>query len=248
MTESQQASATYARLTQASRAYLRLAEVLQEALREAEASGAAQPEALRRGFEAYAKAGLPGLEPWQSLLAAAPGLTRSMAETLDRLAIPPDMAPMREARDWLRQWTQHSAAYADAAATCAQLLSRTQVEALERFDASQTEADVADDLAPLRQCYDACVDAGEAAYADLASEPAWLDAQARMTNALMALRKHERDGLERLLQQWNLPGPSDYAAALQRLHTMRRELRALTARVEALEARLGRDGELKGGL
>lgn len=237
---SEEADAAYAKLLEASRAYRHLGEAVRDALREtpdADASAADDwREAARKGLSAYTDAFTPGLDAWTQCLAAAPGLTRPLTEALERLPEPLGLADGHQER--FREWTKCSAAYADAAAEYARLLQQAHAQALAKLDPcpAAPEADE-DDPATLRRLYDAYVDQGEDAYAALVTDPAYLEAQARMTNAFLALRKQERDWLEDLCVALNLPSRRTLDATLQRLQATRRELRELRDRVEALEAR-----------
>ena len=144
-----------------------------------------------------------------------------------------------------RRWTELNAESVDAGLEYARFLGRTHARALEKMAArlasfeTAEEEDPGEDSRTMRRLYDLCVDCGEAAYAELAADQGYLNAQARVTNALVALRNHEQQGFQEWLTTMRVTGRRELGAVVRRLQAVRRELRDLKDRMEGLEERLG---------
>ena len=234
-------------------------ETVQEGIREYatwfESGGeAADPsEAWGRFAEKW---GVPA-DAWEPFFNTASGLPAQVsevmggagpfAETLKRWFEAPAGGFGREHRRSFRRWSELNAEYVDAGLEYARFLGRANAAALKKIAARlpSFETDAGEGSGAMRKLYDLCVDCGEDAYADLAKDQTYLDAQARVIHALMALRKHEQAWFQQGLRMLHVPGRREFDAVVRRLQTVRRELRDLKDRVEALEERADEQAALR---
>ena len=226
------------------REYAKLFDPGDEAADRPEAQGAFEEWAGKWGISADAwekffnvASGLP------AHVSGAMGAAGPFAEVLRRWFD----GPADGHRPWFQRWTELNAEYVNAGLEYARFLGRANAAALKKIAARlpSFETDAGEGSGAMRKLYDLCVDCGEDAYADLAKDQTYLDAQARVIHALMALRKHEQAWFQQGLRMLHVPGRREFDAVVRRLQTVRRELRDLKDRVEALEERADEQAALR---
>ena len=201
-------------------------------------------------FEAWAKKWGISADAWEKFFNTASGLPAHVSEALGAAGPFAEVlrrwfdGPADGHRPWFQRWTELNSEYVGAGLEYARFLGRANARALEKMAARLTSFETAEkedpgeDSRAMRRLYDLCVECGEDAYAELAADRGYLNAQARVTNALMALRNHEQQGFQEWLTTTRVPGRREFDAVVRRLQAVRRELRDLKDRMEAFEERL----------
>ena len=196
-------------------------------------------------------------DAWETFLPTVPGMPANMSEALsgartledalERLlsgsAMKPAVGLAREHQESFLRWTRLNKEYTDACMQYVRFLGQAHAKALENIGRKLASVETAEQGPDtMRRLYDLYVDCGEEVYGTLAHDRPYLDAQTRMTNALMALRKHEREWMQDVLGMRNVPGRREMNAVMKRLQSVRRDLRTLKDRVQALDERSGDEG------
>lgn len=172
--------------------------------------------------KAFRQEGPPGPDTLRRvvarLLAAPPlGYTREWQEQL---------------QEWADLWLEHGQAMQEYQAE----LGKVTTGALDRLGARLlARAREGKPLESLREAYDLWVDCGEEAYAEVASGPAFISAQARLTNTLMAVKRHEQQLMAEVQSGLNMPTRRELDTSHKRVHELRRELRGLEGRIGDLD-------------
>jgi class III poly(R)-hydroxyalkanoic acid synthase PhaE subunit len=254
---------TYKRVFDAGRNFFEMGEMFWNLAREAQSAGENWRQGLERTLEEFKAAlqqtsgeasdawsgfsrgwGLSG-DAWQDFMKslgqspvhaeAVTGL--NAGEAWNRLMRMPAMGYTREWQEELQQWALLSADYAKAAQEYAALLHSTNGKAVDLLGRRLVELGQKGETPDtLRGMYDLWVDCGEEAYAELAVNDAYLQAQGNLTNSMMRLKQHERVMLEGLLAALGVPGRRELDTALRRLQETRRELRDLQDLFEDADA------------
>lgn len=217
------------------------------------------PSATQDAWSSFAGVwGLQG-DAWQDFmktLGQSPVNTADLAgvnagDAWARILKTPAMGYSREFQEQLQGWTLRAGEHAKAMQAYAELLNganRKAVDILGQRMLNPGESGEA--VTTLRGLYDLWVDCGEEAYAELAVDEAFLEAQGDLTNTLMRMKQAEQGLQEHWLSALNMPTQRELDTALCRLHQTRRELRdlqdslddaeviALRAEVDDLRARL----------
>ena len=87
----------------------------------------------------------------------------------------------------------------------------------------------------LREIYDLWVDANEKAYADFVYTDEYSELYGRMTNSLMAVKKHNRNYIDEILASLNMPTRKGMNTMLKRQQEIRRENIAARKKIRQLE-------------
>ncbi|HQW80638.1 MAG: class III poly(R)-hydroxyalkanoic acid synthase subunit PhaE [Rhodanobacteraceae bacterium] len=91
-------------------------------------------------------------------------------------------------------------------------------------------------LETLREVYDLWIDAAEDGYAEVSLSPEFRTAYGNLVNKQMTVRKLVQTEVERYTGQFGMPTRTEVDSTARRMHELRREMRALQDRLEALEA------------
>lgn len=83
-----------------------------------------------------------------------------------------------------------------------------------------------------KQLYDLWVESGEAAYAQMAHSPRYAKAQAELGNTLAKIRIEQRDLIESVSRELDLPTRSELNSVHKRMKDMKAELRRLRAELD----------------
>ena len=199
----------------------------------------------------------------KALRAEGPAGPDAFRGAMGRLLSVPPLGYTREwqeeLQEWGELWLKHGQAFHDYQTELGQVASRAIDKLGTRLLKRSQDGKPVESL---REAYDLWVDCGEDAYAEVATSATFIAAQARLTNTLMAVKRHEQQLMAELQSGLNMPTRRELDTSHRRVQELRRALRgvendledldlpslrkdldALRAQVRALEA--GRDG--KGG-
>ncbi len=142
-------------------------------------------------------------------------------------------------QEWGELWLEHSQALQDYQS----ILGKVSSRAMDILNARLLKmARGGESIETLRAAYDLWVDCGEEAYAEVTTTKEFTEVQAKLTNTLMALKRHEQQMMEELQSSLNMPTRRELDTTHRRVHEVRREIRALACQVEDLDlAGLRRD-------
>jgi class III poly(R)-hydroxyalkanoic acid synthase PhaE subunit len=168
----------------------------------------AMPGDIERAFRDIDGLHQSGLAPLASDWLSTPtlGYTRESQEEAQRLG-----------QLWL-EYGQAVKAYGDA-------LSRVITRAGELLkEKLMGQMNKGESLDSLRACYDLWVDCGEEAYAEVSLSDPFIQTQARMTNALMAVKRQEQKIVDEMLGALNMPTRRELDTSHRRLHQLQRQV------------------------
>lgn len=176
-----------------------------------------------RGFEQFFS-GWPNPADWakgevQGLLGLpAFGFNRETQERQQKLAA---------------AWLQ----YQDAMGAYNRLMLEASQKALGKFESLlAAREEQGRKLETLREVYDLWVDAAEEGYADVSLSPEFRAAYGDLVNKQMVVRKLVQTEVERFTGQFGMPTRTEVDSTARRMQELRREMRALQERLDALEA------------
>ena len=134
------------------------------------------------------------------------GYTRESQEEAQRLA-----------QLWL-EYGQAVKAYGDL---LLRVITRSGELLKEKMTGLMTKGEPPDSL---RACYDLWVDCGEEAHAEISVSEPFIKAQARMTNAMMAVKRQEQKIVDEMLGALNMPTRRELDTSHRRLHQLQRQV------------------------
>ncbi len=175
---------------------------------------------------------LPG-ELEKSLRGDCPLGTEALQRELrDALSVPA-VGYLREWQTLAQEWGRYSLEHAKATQAYETTLVKVGTRAFEllttRLLAMAEDGNLVESV---RAAYDLWIDCAEEAYADVASGDEFPRIQARLTNTLMALKRHEQQMVEELQTALNVPTRREVNTTHSRVQELRRELRELQRQVE----------------
>lgn len=136
--------------------------------------------------------------------------------------------PLGYTREWqgeMQRWGQLWLEHVEALREYGTLLTRSNMKAAELLGAKLRElADAGRSPESFRAFYDLWVDAGEEAYAEVALSQAFAQAQARLTNTLMAVKRQEQQMVDEVLSALNMPTRRELDTSHRRLHELQRQV------------------------
>jgi class III poly(R)-hydroxyalkanoic acid synthase PhaE subunit len=188
------------------------------------------------------------LQQWQKLYSSF-GMRPEEIEKLMHQKIPMDMEGLQRTlkgflstpavgytREMQEDWQKWGALWLDHVQVLERykgLLSNTGKRSAEKVAAKLMElAKEGKTVTGLREAYDLWVECAEDAYGELAQGAEFVETQAELTNTLMAVRKHQQEMVESLLQAFDLPTRSELDTAHARIHALRKEVRNLKRSLE----------------
>jgi class III poly(R)-hydroxyalkanoic acid synthase PhaE subunit len=159
----------------------------------------------------------------------------------------PTLGYTRESQEEFQRLGQSVIAYQKAMQEYADVLSGVVRRASELLrDKALERARNGQSFESLRDCYNLWVDCGEEAYSEVSSSSEFTGAQARLVNALMAVKRQEQILMDEWLSALNMPTRRELDTSHRRVHELQRrvwrledasenpELSALRAEVAAL--------------
>jgi class III poly(R)-hydroxyalkanoic acid synthase PhaE subunit len=187
---------------------------------------------------------LPGdLE--QALRSEGPPGPDTVRRAMGRLLSIPPLGYTREwqeqVQEWGALWLEHAQAMQDYQTAIGSVGGR----ALDKLGSRLLKrAQDGKPVESLREGYDLWVDCAEDAYAEVAGSAGFIAAQARLTNTLMAVKRHEQQLVAELQSGFNMPTRHELNTSHRRVHELRRELKRVEEQVQELGlARLQQDLE-----
>jgi class III poly(R)-hydroxyalkanoic acid synthase PhaE subunit len=137
----------------------------------------------------------------------------------------PTLGYTRESQEEVQRLGQCLLDYQKAMQGYAGVLSQVVARAAELLRDKATErAGKGDGFESVRECYNLWVDCGEEAYAEICASDAFTDAQAAMTNALMALKRQEQSMIDEALSALNMPTRRELDTSHRRVHQLQRRV------------------------
>ncbi len=175
----------------------------------------------------------------RAIIRTANLFTDTFESTLGKLLAAPAIGYTREFQEKL---TKAFECWVDARKAEAEFhgeLLHVGVRALEALGADLAERSKSGDkITSYRQLFDAWVEVAEKTYFEAASNESFAGAQARLVNASMHYRIHERVLLEVFFKAFHLPTRSEIDDAYKHMHEMRKDFKALKRQVGDLRKEL----------
>jgi class III poly(R)-hydroxyalkanoic acid synthase PhaE subunit len=216
------------------------------------AKAAAQPDPAQRVTEFTQ--GLQQLQGqftklWQSMFAQWSGNSATAANaggaTNSPFAMPgmpqsldmPALGLTRERQEALQQLQQLMGEYLQQQGALSQLWGEVIADGLKRLGETLTAKLQSGDLPKSgKALYDLWVESGEASYAVMAHSPRYAKAQADLGNTLAKLRTQQREVIESVSRELDLPTRAELNTVHRRLKDMKAEIRALRAELDRAKA------------
>ncbi len=218
-------------------------------------------ESLQRGLDtgAWPGAAAPGvsglwqlpLEAWQQ---TASSLTRMpldvmhgagggapslpwMQQQLEKMLTTPGLGYTREHQEQLQKLGSLMVAYQKAFNEYAGAYTEMGKQSVERVKArlQQREAAGEPPIDSTRELFDLWIDCSEEVYAEFVMSDDYVRLHGELTNALMALKKHERGMMDDALQAMHLPTRREMDTLLRRFQQTRRNEKSLLSELRALQ-------------
>lgn len=182
--------------------------------------------------------GLP-LDTWRRVYSACSTLPGDVEKALrgvgavegaegpvQRLLSLPSIGYTREGQEEIQRLQQNWLEHAKAIREYNQVLTGIAVKAIELLGRRLFEKFGKPGETPetLRAFYDLWVDCGEEAYAEAAHKPAFIEAQARLVNTLMAVKRQEQKMVDEILTALNMPTRRELDTSHRRVHELRRQV------------------------
>jgi class III poly(R)-hydroxyalkanoic acid synthase PhaE subunit len=158
----------------------------------------------------------PGLAPLAHEWLSTPtlGYTRESQEEGQRLA---------------QLWLQYGQAVKTYGDLLLRVITRSGELLKEKMTGLMTKGETPESL---RACYDLWVDCGEEAHAEISTSEPFIKAQARMTNAMMAVKRQEQKIVDEMLGALNMPTRRELDTSHRRLHQLHRQVWQLQKTLE----------------
>ena len=185
------------------------------------------------------------MDTWQRTLSSSslmPGdfmqelKMNSFQEVTDKFLSVPGIGYTRESQEQLQEGIRLWNIYQQTANEYLHALSKVGLDALESMRQKILEMAASDKVIhSLRDIYDLWVDANEKAYADFVNTDEYSELYGRMTNALMAVKKHNRNFIDEMLASLNMPTRRGMNTMLKRQQEIRRENISARKKIKQLE-------------
>jgi class III poly(R)-hydroxyalkanoic acid synthase PhaE subunit len=148
-------------------------------------------------------------------------LHRTMVGFLSMPAIGYTREWQEEVQRWGLLWLDHWQALQDYTA----VVFPSVFDALERFGGKLQDPEAGSEARnSLRAFYDLWIDCSEEAYGRLSFSPQFIDAQARLSNSLFALKRQEQGMMEEFQSTLNMPTRRELDTSHRRVHHLHRRL------------------------
>lgn len=127
--------------------------------------------------------------------------------------------------------------YQDAMGAYNRLMLEASQKALGKFESLlAAREEQGRKLETLREVYDLWIDAAEDGYAEVSLSPEFRAVYGDLVNKQMGVRKLVQGEVERFTGQFGMPTRTEVDSTARRMHELRREMRVLQERLDALEA------------
>jgi len=194
--------------------------------------------------------GMPMDQQWQKMMQAMmpneispflpPGAhgPDKMRQWLEQWSSLPAVGYTREAQEDFQKWTQLWLKYQEASKHFENIMTQVNQRSFDLLSAKLTQMSREGvSLESMRHAYELWVEYSEVAYGEVANSTEFAQAQAMLTNTMMAIKQHAQTMIEESLQAWNQPTRKELDTAHQRIHALRKEVRQL--RHQLSEAGIG---------
>jgi polyhydroxyalkanoate synthase subunit PhaE len=179
----------------------------------------------------------------------ADGWTRAaddLHRNMERFLSVPGLGYTREWQEQGQELARLGLSYQRALQEYGSLFQRFNLDALNRLRAALADrAEAEKPVTTLRGLYDICVDASEAAYADLVATETYAEAYGRMVNALMALKRHGRNMVDEAVGTLGMPTRHGFRTLQRRHQELRRQVATLRAQIAGTETERGEIAEMR---
>lgn len=188
------------------------------------------------GGAGFSAASGPG-SAFADMMRGGNGFTRAF-DPFDQLASLPGLGYMREKHEEFarlyKAWQAHEAAQQKYNAE----MARVMLEALARFEASiAAPAAGQKPFTSLKDVYTHWVNISEEVYARFAASPAHTALYGEVVNTLSAVKREMTVVIDQWAGQMNLPTRAEVDSLHQRMHDLKRELRALRTAMQDKKGR-----------
>ena len=157
-------------------------------------------------------------------------------DVTDKFLSVPGIGYTRESQEQLQEGVRLWNIYQQTSNEYIHALSKVGLDALESMRQKILEmAANGNVIHSLREIYDLWVDAHEKAYADFVYTDEYSELYGRMTNALMAVKKHNRNYIDEILASLNMPTRKGMNTMLKRQQEIRRENITARKKIRQLE-------------
>lgn len=137
----------------------------------------------------------------------------------------PTLGYTRESQEEAQRLGQLWLAHGQAAQAYAAVLSKVVTRAGELLrEKVLAKLNIGETFDSLRACYDIWVDCGEEAYAEISVSEEFTQAQAKLTNSLMAVKHQEQKMVDEMLGAFNMPTRRELDTSHRRLHQLQRQV------------------------
>jgi len=162
--------------------------------------------------------------------------TNDFREVTDKFLSVPGIGYTRESQEQVQEGIRLWNDYQRTANEYIHTLSKVGVNALEAMRLRILEmAEKGEAIKSLREIYDLWVDSNEKAYAAYVHTDEYSELYGRITNALMAVKKHSRNIIDEMLGSLNMPTRKGINIMLKRQQELRREHISAIQKIKQLE-------------
>ena len=162
--------------------------------------------------------------------------TNNFHEVTDKFLSVPGIGYTRESQEQVQEGIRLWNDYQRTANEYIHAISKVGLDALEAMRLRILEmAEKGEVINSLRGIYDLWVDSNEKAYAAYVYTDEYSEIYGRMTNALMAVKKHSRNTVDEMLASLNMPTRKTINTMLERQQELRREHISAIQKIKQLE-------------
>ena len=149
----------------------------------------------------------------------------SLHRTMVGLLSMPTVGYTREWQEELQQWGLLWIEHAEALREFGIVLVTVALRAFELFGKALSQKAVENEpMGGLREFYNQWVDCAEEAYSEISVTSEFVNAQARLTNTLFAIKRQEQKMVEEIQSALNMPTRRELDTSHRRLHELERRL------------------------
>jgi len=162
--------------------------------------------------------------------------TNNFREVTDKFLSVPGIGYTKESQEQVQEGIRLWNDYQRTANEYIHAISKVGLDALEAMRFRILEmAEKGEVINSLREIYDLWVDSNEKAYAAYVYTDEYSEIYGRMTNALMAVKKHSSNTVDEMLASLNMPTRKTVNAMLERQQELRREHISAIQKIKQLE-------------
>lgn len=169
-----------------------------------------------------------------------------LEQVTDKFLSVPGLGYTRESQEQIQEGLRLLASYQRTAHEYQLEMNKIAVKALELMKQRILKmAANGEQMNSLREVYDLWVECNEAAYAEYVFTEEYSELYGRLTNDLMALKRHGQRFIDEMASAMGMPTRKGMATVQKRQQQLKRELISSKSRIEALEEKLEEFDELE---